>query len=106
LPGWTLPEPDLLCLLQALHEKKLLVESIPLMVEYLARHPEKAALIRLKLAQILLTEQPRPAQALKVLAKIDEAALEVRHLEFLGRLRAKAQQLHEQDPYEVADQDW
>jgi membrane associated rhomboid family serine protease len=106
LPDWTLPEPVLLALIQALHQQNLWAESIPPMVEYLARYTEKAAAVRLKLAQILVVEQKRPVQALKVMARIGRATLDSRQQEFLGKLEARARQLHEQKPYEIADQDW
>jgi membrane associated rhomboid family serine protease len=106
LPDWVLPEADLLALIQALHQEKLWAESIPPMAEYLARHTQKAALVRLKLAQILVLQEKRPAQALKVLAKIDRATLDSRQQELLGKLEAMAHQLHAQEPYEIADQDW
>jgi membrane associated rhomboid family serine protease/uncharacterized protein YciI len=105
-PDWTLPEPDLLGLVKAFHQKKLWVESVPAMAEYVSRYAEKAALVRLKLAQILVVEAKHPLQALKVMAKIDPSALNGSQQEFLKKLRAKAQQLHEQDPYEVADEVW
>ncbi len=76
------------------------------MAEYLAQYSEKAAAVRLKLAQILVVDQHRPAQALKVLRKLDESALDARQRELLAKLRAKAEQLHEADPYELADRDW
>jgi membrane associated rhomboid family serine protease len=106
LPGWDLPENDLFNLILALHKNKLWAESVPVMAEYIAKHPLKAALVRLKLAQILVTVEKRPAQALKQMAKIDGAALDARQREFLEKLRAKAEQLHQQDPYEIADQEW
>ena len=65
LPEWTLPEADLLALIQSLHEQKLWAESIAPMAEYLALYSQKAALVRLKLAQILVVQQNRPAQALE-----------------------------------------
>jgi membrane associated rhomboid family serine protease len=106
LPDWSLPEPMLLAIIQGLHQKKLWAESIAPMVEYLGKYTQKAAAVRVKLAQILVVEQKRPAQALKVLAKIDQAALEPPQREFLKKLHAKACELHKQDPYEVADEEW
>ena len=38
--------------------------------------------------------------------KIDRSALDGQQQEFLAKLRAKAKQLHEEDPYEVAAEDW
>jgi hypothetical protein len=106
LPAWTLPEPELRELIMAFHKQQLWAESIPVMGEYVKRYPQTAAQVRLKLAQILVAAERRPAQALKVMAKIDEEALDGTQREFLARLRAKAAQCHEADPYEIADDDW
>lgn len=105
-PDWTLPEADLLSLIHALQEQKLWSQSIEPMVEYLKHYSQKAPLVRLKLAQILIVQEKRPVQALKVIAHIDRAALDPRHREFLGKLEAQARQLHEQAPYEVAGEAW
>ena len=48
------------------------------MEEYLAHYSEKAAVVRLRLAHVLLAAQKRPDQALKVLAQIDPSALDAR----------------------------
>jgi membrane associated rhomboid family serine protease len=106
IPDWALPEPDLLGLIRAFHQKKLWVESMPAMAEYLSRYAEKSSLVRLKLAQILVVEANRPWQALKVLAKLDLSSLDSAQQELFKRLQAKARKLHEEDPYEVADEDW
>jgi hypothetical protein len=106
LPDWALPERDMLALIQRLQKERLWDESVPLMAEYLSRYPQNSALVRLRLAEVLVAMQHRPAQALKVMAKIDESALDVRHREHLRQLRARATDLREQGPYELADQDY
>ena len=103
---WRLPEEDLLAIIRGLREKKQWAEAVPPMVEYLAQHPEKAAPMRLELARILVAAENRPSQALKVLAKLDERRWTTGSGNFLAKLRAKAEQLCEQSPYEFADQDW
>jgi membrane associated rhomboid family serine protease len=105
LSDWVLPQSDMLALIQRLHDRRLWADSVPLMGEYLSRYPENSALVRLKLAQIFVAVLHHPAKALKVMAKIDDAALDARHHEFLRQLRVKAAEYHERDPYEVADQD-
>jgi hypothetical protein len=105
-PGWRLMEADLLGLVQALHNNKMWTESIPVMVEYLRQYSRKAVPVRLKLAQILAVEDHRPAQALKVLAKVDEAVLDDTQRQFLRKLRAKAERLHDADPYEPAEEEY
>lgn len=59
-----------------------------------------------QIRQILATHENRPLQALKVMAKIDLSTLDASQQEFLAKLRAKAEQLHEEDPYEIANEDW
>ena len=54
LPGWVLPRPDLWNLIQALQAQKLWAESVSPMEEYLAHYSEQAAVVRLRLAQVLL----------------------------------------------------
>ncbi len=105
LPDWDLPESDLFNLILGLHKNKFWAESAPVMAEYIAKCPQKSALMRLKLAQILVAVEKRPAQALKLMAKIDNSDLDASQIEFLQKLRAKAEELHQQDPYEIVDQD-
>jgi len=93
LPGWVLPRPDLWNLIQALQAEKLWAESVPPMEEYLAHYAEHAAVVRLRLAQVLLAAQNRPDQALKVLAQIDLSALDGRQRELIRKLRTQAEQL-------------
>jgi membrane associated rhomboid family serine protease len=101
-PDWRLPDDDLFGLIMALQREKLWTESVPLMAEYLERNPEGNSLMALKLAQILVVAQKRPAQALKVIAKIDETELDEGQRAFLNKLRAKAEELQEAGPYEIA----
>jgi hypothetical protein len=96
LPGWTLPQSDLCALILALHKKNLWPESVPVMTEYLSRYEEKADLMRLKLAQVLVEHQKRPDQAIKVLGTIRESALDDRGREYLAALRTRAEQLRRQ----------
>ncbi len=74
------------------------------MQEYITRFPEKAALVQLKLAQILLLEDTRPRKALKVLAQINKLALDARQLELLRRLRAMADEMYGQESYELMEE--
>ncbi|MGD0518804.1 MAG: rhomboid family intramembrane serine protease [Thermoguttaceae bacterium] len=105
LREWILPQNDLFNLIVALHKNKLWSESVPLMKEYLKRHPQESALMQLKLGQILVTVENRPVQALKLLSEINVSELDARQSEFLQKLRAKAEQLRDQVPYEISDQE-
>jgi membrane associated rhomboid family serine protease len=96
LPDWTLPQPDLCALILALHKKSLWLESIAVMNEYLSRYEEKADLMRLKLAQVLVEYLKRPEQATKVFGTIRESALDDQGREYLATLRTRADQLRRQ----------
>ncbi|MBW3597174.1 MAG: rhomboid family intramembrane serine protease [Planctomycetes bacterium] len=107
LRGWTLADKDLLQIIVAFHAKKLWRESIPAMSEYVRRpDPPQAPLVRLKLAQVLLDHDQRPAQAMRVLAKIPPGTLPEKQEQARLRLLHRAEQLHAADPYEVAQEDW
>jgi hypothetical protein len=106
VPGWSLPQRDLLLLIDAFHKKRLWVESIPVMAEYVSQHPPQEAPVRMKLAQILTFEKKSPGQALKVLAKIDAASLNASQQTVLRQLRSKAEALRAEHPYELAGEDW
>ena len=93
MPGWILPRADLWNLIQALHGQKQWADSVPLMEEYLAHYPQQAALVRLKLAHILLTEEGRPDKALNVIAQIERSALDARQNDLLDKIRARAESL-------------
>jgi hypothetical protein len=70
--GWEPPAAELAALINALHQENMWGDSIPLMVQAVRRFPEKAAPIRLKLAQILVQVEHRPKQALAVLSKLPD----------------------------------
>ncbi len=105
-PDWSLSEGDHLQLIQALHQKNLFRESMPLMGEYLAKHLEKRILVRLKLAQILVVQEKRPAQALAVLAKLNRDGLDPRCREFYDKIKAQAERVRAANPYDWVEHDW
>ncbi len=105
LPDWSLPDAELFGLIVALRKAGLLADAIPLMAEHLARYTSNSISLRMALGEALIRER-RPAQALKVLAKLMDISLDERQRQILTGLRQKARKLHEEDPYEVADQDW
>ena len=106
MPGWILPRDDLRAIIDAFHKKRLWGESIPLMVEYLSQYTSHAAVMRVKLAGILVSEKKRPAQALKVLAKINPLRLDASQQAIVQQLQAKAEALRAEYPYEVVEEDW
>jgi len=75
------------------------------MVDFLRSFPEKSVRVRLKLAQILLREQKRPVQALKVLAKLP--ARMIPQLEAVRKqLTEQATRMQDQGTLELAAEDW
>jgi membrane associated rhomboid family serine protease len=104
IKDWQLAEPDSRQLIAKMLEAEAWSESIELMVSHLA-HFSDAARVRLRLAQVLIQNERRPAQALRVLAKLPgnlPAALEP----LRKKLLAEAKQLQEQAPVELACEDW
>jgi membrane associated rhomboid family serine protease len=105
LPDWSLPDAELFGLIVALRKAGLFADAIPLMAEHLARYTSNSVSLRMALGEALIRER-RPAQALKVLGKLPNESLDARQRQIMTGLREKARKLHEEDPYEVADQDW
>lgn len=103
---WRLPEPHFRKMIAGYHQAKQFAESIPLMVEYLQTYTEKASLVRLKLADILLRHEHRPAQARRVLAKIPEGVLDTTHSNYRQRLEESIDRFRPGDVLEVAPEDW
>lgn len=106
MPAWRLPEEDHVALITGLRSRSLYDDAVLVMAEYLKLHNQREPLIRLALGQVLLQKLHRPAQAAKVLAKIIPDRLEPAQQQQAASLLAKAQKLAEEDPYEVAGEDW
>ncbi len=106
MTAWRLPEEDHVALITGLRTQQLYDDAILVMAEYLKLHNQREPLIRLALGQVLLQKLHRPAQAAKVLAKIVPDGLEPAQQQQAASLLAKAQQQAEEDPYEVAGEDW
>lgn len=104
---WQLPEQEHLLLIAALHKQSAARQSVPLMVEFLSRFPERSGRVRLKLGQVLLREEHRPSQALQVLSKLPEGALPGKLEPLRRRLIAEARQRKaEGETVELAPEDW
>jgi hypothetical protein len=102
-PNWNPPEPELMGLIKLMHSQQKWPESVPLMVEYVQHHgkSEKATRVRLKLAQVLLRDQQRPVQALRVLSEIHVSALSESLKPIHQQLVQKAEQMRDVGMYEV-----
>jgi len=105
IEGWQLPEPDSRQLIAKLLETEAWPESIELMVSHLAHFPD-AARVRLKLGQVLVRNERRPAQALRVLAKLPEGSLPASLEPVRKKLLDEATRLRELAPPELACEDW
>ena len=106
MPEWRLPEEDHVALITGLRSKMLYDDAVLLMGEYLKLHNQREPLIRLALGQVLLTKLKKASAAAKVLAKIDPAGLDPQQQQQAASLLAKARKLVEENPYEVAGEDW
>ena len=93
-------------MIAAFHKAGQWGESIPAMVELLQSSTENSTNVRLKLAQILLQKECRPAQAWNVLSKVDPGSLNGKqrtHYDGLKQMVFKAKQ---ENPYDTVDADW
>jgi membrane associated rhomboid family serine protease len=99
-------ESDLLALIKLLHRDGLQKESVPIMETYIDRHPDKSARIRLKLAQILIRDQQRPTQALRILADISESDLTADLVPIRRQLEAQANRLIQEGVLELEGESW
>ena len=102
-PAWNPNAADLMALIQALHQQKLWSESVSPMMDYLRQHPENSARVRLKLAQILIEADHRPAKALKVLSKAEPSELPVELQAIYKKLVDRAKRQHATSEVEFAD---
>lgn len=105
-PDFAPPESDLLSLIAAMRKTNLVDETMALMVSFLKNYPQRAINVRLALAQLLIEKKERGKQALAVVQKIDATQLDARFRGLYDQLTARARQLMEDDPYEVAPEDW
>lgn len=104
--GWQLGEEDHIQLISGLRKCEQWSDAVEVMVQYLKTPQPRAAVVRLALAQILIEQLARPKQALKVLARIDPQRLLPNQQALLGKLHQRAQHAAEDDPFELAAEDW
>ncbi len=106
LDDWRLPEADLRNMIAAFHKSGQWSASIPAMVELLQTCPDTSTNVRLKLAQILVQKERRPAQAWNVLCKVDVTSLRPKQREFYDGLKRSVLKAKEENPYDSVDADW
>ena len=99
-------EKTLIALIKALHDDRLWADSVPVMVHYLRLFPQQDARVRLKLAQVLIREQKRPSQALRVLQKIPTNALPEKLERARTQLEQEAIKRRDEGELELESEDW
>ena len=104
--GWQPSSPNWLELIKGLVEAKEWRTAISVMEDYLRRAEEPSPRVRLKLAQLLIREQQRPAHALRVLAEVPAHSLPD-SLEKTRRLLVlQAEQMREEGVLELEGEAW
>jgi membrane associated rhomboid family serine protease len=104
--GWMPPDADWLALIQALLNAQDWRSGVAVMEDYLRRNPKPSPRVRLRLAQILVKEQQRPAHALKVLNEIPDGALPENLAIAASQLRRQAEQMREEGVLELEGEGW
>jgi membrane associated rhomboid family serine protease len=104
--SWQIGEEDAIQLMGNLRKAKQWDNAVEVMVEYLKTPQPREPAVRLALAQILIEQLDRPKQALKVLSRLDSGALTVAQQSSLSKLEERARRASEEDPFEVAADDW
>jgi membrane associated rhomboid family serine protease len=102
MPDWP-AEPDLIAMIKAMHAQKAWVPSVPLLQFYCRRFSDRADVMRLKLAQILIRDRQRPAHALRVLGEIREGSLPADLDTICRQLARKAQTMLEEGVLELEE---
>ena len=104
ITGWRPPPPEWLELIQGLIKNQRWDDAVVLMHSYVEEVEAPSARVRLKLGQLLVQKQERPARALKVLEQIPEGSLP-QPLEALRRqLIHQAEQLRADGVLELGDE--
>jgi membrane associated rhomboid family serine protease len=104
--AWEPPETELQALIKLVQQEKMWAESVPLLEQYVRRFPAKSARVRLKLAQVLIRDQQRPVQALRVLAEIPKDSLPKELEQLRLQLEQKATQMRDDGVLELEGENW
>jgi membrane associated rhomboid family serine protease len=104
--GIVLDRDELLAVTKCLQAAGHWSDSAPFMAELIARFPDGADLVRIKLAQICLVELKRPGKALEILANVDAARVPQSQLALAKKIAAKAQRLQAEGEYELDSDAW
>lgn len=102
--GWQPPPPEWLELIQGLIKSQFWDDAILLMQSYVEEVEAPSVRVRLKLGQLLVQKQERPARALKVLQQIAEGSLPQPLEALRRRLIEQAEQLLADGMLELGDE--
>src|SRR4051794_18468564 len=97
---------DLLGLIKLLQTAGMVAESVALMEQFIGRFPDRSGAVRLKLAQVLIRDQQRPVQALRVLAGIAEGSLPTSLESARRRLEQAATRMRDEGVLELEGEGW
>jgi membrane associated rhomboid family serine protease len=104
--NWEIGEQEHIQLISGLQKAQKWDDAVQMMGEYLQTRHERAHLVRLALAQLLVERLGRPKQALKVLGKLDPKSIAPKQQAVYNRLVERAKKDAEDDPFEVTTDDW
>lgn len=99
--GWQPNEPDWRDLVEAALAAQLWEAAVVVMRDYIRGAPTPSPRVRLKLAQVLVQNLGKPAQALKVLGLIPEGSLPEKLETIRRQLQRKAEAVREEGPLEI-----
>jgi membrane associated rhomboid family serine protease len=105
-PGWQLSREDHLAAIRVLQSRNEWEESIDVMVSFVRAWPGDSERVRLKLAEVLLLQGKRPAQALRVLSKLPQGPLPGSLEPTRKKLTAAAYKMREEGAVELETEDW
>jgi hypothetical protein len=104
IAGWKPPPPEWLDLIKALVKHQMWESAVAVMQSYVEEVEAPSPRVRLKLAQLLVQKQERPARALRVLEQLENGPLP-ENLEAIRRqLGARARQMLEEGVLELGDE--
>ncbi len=104
IAGWRPPPPEWLELIKGLIKNQWWDDAVALLQSYVEEVEDPSARVSLKLGQLLVQKQERPARALKVLEQIPEGSLP-EPLEALRRqLIQQAEQMRAEGVLELGDE--
>jgi membrane associated rhomboid family serine protease len=104
--GLKLQRNELLAFVQTLLAAKRWKDCAPFMAEFIARFPEGAEAMRIKLAQICVVELQRPGKAIDVLTGVDVRRLPEKQATLVKRIRAKAEEMQQEGVVELDVETW